>query len=94
MMAEAPQKKALTISGHPNAHLSANSNRSANDGTITRFGWKVQNKSLLMFASEAYNIELGLTNQLFPQERDETPGCLFIPSYARWAAIQVKLGAE
>ena len=52
-------------------------NRSANEGTITRFGWKAQNKSLLMFASEAYNVEMGITNQLFPQERDETPGCLF-----------------
>jgi CxxC motif-containing protein (DUF1111 family) len=32
---------------------------------------------LLLFASEAYNVEMGVTNQLFPQERDETPGCLF-----------------
>jgi CxxC motif-containing protein (DUF1111 family) len=30
-----------------------------------------------MFAGEAYNVEMGITNQLFPQERDETPGCLF-----------------
>jgi CxxC motif-containing protein (DUF1111 family) len=50
-------------------------NLSANDGTITRFGWKAQNKSLLLFAAEAYNVEMGITNQLFPQERDETPGC-------------------
>jgi CxxC motif-containing protein (DUF1111 family) len=42
-----------------------------------RFGWKAQNKSLLLFASDAYNVEMGVTNQLFPQERDETPGCLF-----------------
>ena len=67
----------MGISGHANAHLSGNVNRSANDGTITRFGWKAQNKSLLMFAGEAYNVEMGVTNQLFPQERDETPGCLF-----------------
>jgi CxxC motif-containing protein (DUF1111 family) len=71
------QKSALGISGHANSHLSGNVNRSANDGTITRFGWKAQNKSLLIFASEAYNVEMGVTNQLFPQERDETPGCLF-----------------
>jgi CxxC motif-containing protein (DUF1111 family) len=70
-------KAGLGISGHPNAHLSGNANLSANDGTITRFGWKAQNKSLLMFAGEAYNVEMGITNQLFPQERDETPGCLF-----------------
>jgi CxxC motif-containing protein (DUF1111 family) len=75
--ADATLKAGLGISGHPNAHLSGNANRSANDGTITRFGWKAQNKSLLMFASEAYNVEMGVTNQLFPQERDETPSCLF-----------------
>src|SRR5713101_2940780 len=51
-------------------------NRSANDGTITRFGWKAQNKSLLIFAGEAYNVEQGVTNELFPQERDESQGCL------------------
>jgi len=73
----ASEKSAMGISGHANSHLSGNVNRSANDGTITRFGWKAQNKSLLMFASEAYNVEMGVTNQLFPQERDETPGCLF-----------------
>jgi CxxC motif-containing protein (DUF1111 family) len=70
-------KQALGISGHPNAHLSGNVNRSANDGTITRFGWKAQNKSLLLFAAEAYNVEMGISNELFPQERDETASCLF-----------------
>jgi CxxC motif-containing protein (DUF1111 family) len=77
MQANAPLKATLGISGHPNAHLSGNANRSANDGTITRFGWKAQNKSLLMFAGEAYNVEMGISNQLFPQERDETTNCLF-----------------
>ena len=80
MQANATQKLALGISGHPNAILSGNVNRSANDGTITRFGWKAQNKSLLMFAAEAYNVEMGISNQLFPQERDETPSCLFVAS--------------
>ena len=75
--AETSRKRQSGISGHANAHLSGNVNRSANDGTITRFGWKAQNKSLLMFAAEAYNVEMGVTNQIFPQERDETPGCLF-----------------
>ncbi len=77
MRTNASAKAALGISGHPNAHLGGAANRSANDGTITRFGWKAQNKSLLMFAAEAYNVEMGISNQLFPQERDETPGCLF-----------------
>jgi len=77
MKANASEKLAMGISGHVNSHLSGNVNLSGNDGTITRFGWKAQNKSLLLFAGEAYNVEMGITNQLFPQERDETPGCLF-----------------
>lgn len=80
VQSNATQKSALGISGHPNAVLSGNVNRSANDGTITRFGWKAQNKSLLMFAAEAYNVEMGISNQLFPQERDETASCLFVPT--------------
>jgi CxxC motif-containing protein (DUF1111 family) len=75
---DASMKARMGISGHPNAHLSGNANRSGNDGTITRFGWKAQNKSLLLFAAEAYNVEMGITNQIFPQEREETPGCQFI----------------
>ena len=77
MTADASRKTQLGISGHPNAIISGTANRSANDGTITRFGWKAQNKSLLIFAGEAYNVEMGVTNQLFPQERDETVGCVF-----------------
>jgi len=80
VQSNATEKRAMGISGHPNAHLGGNVNRSANDGTITRFGWKAQNKSLLMFAGEAYNVEMGISNQLFPQERDETPACLFVAS--------------
>jgi CxxC motif-containing protein (DUF1111 family) len=78
--ADASAKSRLGIHGHANAHLSGNVNLSANDGTITRFGWKAQNKSLLMFSGEAYNVEMGISNQLFPQERDETPSCLFTPT--------------
>jgi CxxC motif-containing protein (DUF1111 family) len=50
-------------------------NTSGNDGTITRYGWKAQNKSLLMFSGEAYNVEMGISNELFPQEREENEGC-------------------
>ncbi len=52
-------------------------NTSANDGTITRFGWKAQNKSLLIFAGEAYNVEQGVSNENFPNERSAVPGCVF-----------------
>jgi len=78
MNSNASEKSALGIHGHANAIISGTANVSANDGTITRFGWKAQNKSLLMFAGEAYNVEMGISNQLFPQERDETPGCTFV----------------
>jgi CxxC motif-containing protein (DUF1111 family) len=44
-------------------------NRSGNDGTITRFGWKAQNKSLLIFSGEALNVETGITNEMFTNER-------------------------
>lgn len=48
-------------------------NYSGNDGTITRYGWKAQNKSLHIFAGEAYNVEMGISNELFPQDRP-SPG--------------------
>ena len=50
-------------------------NPSANDGTISRFGWKAQNKSLAIFAGEAYNVEMGVTNDVFPQARNEDHNC-------------------
>ena len=43
-------------------------NYNGNDGTIARFGWKAQNKSLELFAGEAYNVEQGVSNELFTQE--------------------------
>ncbi len=60
-------RKPLGIGGIPN--------RSGNDGTITRFGWKAQNKSLTIFAGEAYNVEMGVTNDVFPTSTDETSIC-------------------
>jgi mono/diheme cytochrome c family protein len=65
--ATAAVRASLGIVGTPN--------RSGNDGTITRFGWKAQNKSLTMFSGEAYNVEMGVTNELFPQSTEETPAC-------------------
>ncbi len=65
--ATAALRATLGITGHPN--------RSGNDGTITRFGWKAQNKSIPMFAGEAYNVEMGITNELFPTATEEDPNC-------------------
>ncbi len=52
-------------------------NMSGNDGTITRFGWKAQNKSLLVFAGEAYNVEQGVSNEAFGNERAAAAGCIY-----------------
>ena len=49
--------------------ISGEANRNGNDGSISRFGWKAQNKSLVIFSGEAYNVEMGITNELFPNER-------------------------
>lgn len=65
--ATAPSRASLGINGIPN--------RSGNDGTIARLGWKAQNKSLTIFAGEAYNVEMGVTNDVFPTARDESPDC-------------------
>ena len=62
-------KAALGITGRVN--------RNGNDGRISRFGWKAQNPSGLVFSGEAYNVEMGITNEGFQTERDETPECQF-----------------
>ncbi len=65
--ATAAQRAQLGITGVPN--------RSGNDGTITRFGWKAQNKSIVIFSGEAYNVEMGVTNEAFPQAVEENDLC-------------------
>jgi len=35
---------------------------------VGRFGWKAQHATLLSFAGDAYNNEMGITNRLFPTE--------------------------
>jgi CxxC motif-containing protein (DUF1111 family) len=52
-----------------NVGINGTHNHNGNDGTITRFGWKAQNKSLHIFAGEAYNVEMGISNLLFTQDR-------------------------
>ena len=62
-------KLALGITGHPNY--------SGNDGSIQRFGWKAQVRSTLLMAAQQMNVEMGVTNETFPNEIDQTPGCVF-----------------
>src|ERR1022692_1416543 len=65
------QKASLGITGHPNY--------SGNDGSIMRFGWKAQVRSTLLMSANQYNVEMGVTNETFPNEIDQTPGCVFNP---------------
>jgi CxxC motif-containing protein (DUF1111 family) len=69
LAADGQRKSQLGISGQLNTN--------GNDGTVTRFGWKAQNKSLFIFSGEAYNVEQGITNEAFPNERDENASCQY-----------------
>jgi CxxC motif-containing protein (DUF1111 family) len=57
--------------------ISGHENRTGNDGSIARFGWKAQNKSLMIFAGEAYNVEQGVSNEAFGNERAAVAGCVY-----------------
>ena len=78
----ATRKRDLGIRGHANFRvagrtISGQANNNGNDGTVSRFGWKAQNQTLLLFSGEAYNVEMGISSELFQVERDETPTCQF-----------------
>jgi len=83
--ANATAKSSLGIRGRANFQVSGRTvtgqmNHNGNDGTIARFGWKAQNKSLLIFSGEAYNVEMGITNDLFQTEREERAECQYTSS--------------
>jgi CxxC motif-containing protein (DUF1111 family) len=58
--ADAAAKRALGIAGRMN---------------VGRFGWKAQHATLLEAGAEAYRTELGITNELFPADYNDTPAC-------------------
>ena len=62
------QANLISNAGNPFG-IKGHFNTTGNDQSITRFGWKAQNSSMLMFAGEAANVEMGVTNELFPFER-------------------------
>jgi CxxC motif-containing protein (DUF1111 family) len=71
MNANLSVKQTLGITGHPN--------HSGNDGSIQRFGWKAQMRSTLLVSAQQFNVEMGVTNETFQNEIDQTPGCVFNP---------------
>jgi CxxC motif-containing protein (DUF1111 family) len=54
-------------------------NITEHDGSINRLGWKAQWRSLYLAAGEEYNVEQGVSNEFYPNELDETSGCVFNP---------------
>jgi CxxC motif-containing protein (DUF1111 family) len=58
--ADAAAKRALGIAGRMN---------------LGRFGWKAQHATLLEAGAEAYRTEMGITNELFPVDYNDTPAC-------------------
>ena len=63
-----------------NLGISGHFNHAGNDGTIARFGWKAQNVSLLVFSGEAYNVEMGISNEVFGNEREQNANCQTAPT--------------
>jgi CxxC motif-containing protein (DUF1111 family) len=86
--AHAREKAAFGIAGH--------FNHNPNDGSISRFGWKAQDKSLLIFSGEAYNVEQGVTNELFPSELAGNPNCQLTnqPEDATFFTNSINSGSE
>jgi CxxC motif-containing protein (DUF1111 family) len=83
LAANSDTKSAFGIAGRFNrvgggdSGIQGHFNLSGNDGTISKFGWKAQNKSITLFAGEAYNVEMGVTNDVMPNERNGVAGCVF-----------------
>ncbi|MBL8176007.1 MAG: thiol oxidoreductase, partial [Bryobacterales bacterium] len=49
-------------------------------GVVRRFGWKAQERSLEVFAADAYLTEQGVTSELFPAKLHSPPSaCVFNP---------------
>jgi CxxC motif-containing protein (DUF1111 family) len=82
MVSDSNLQSALAAQAQQNASLgiSGQFNTSGNTGNITRFGWKAQNASLMVFAGEAYNVEEGVTNDVFPNKRNQNASAPCFPN--------------
>jgi CxxC motif-containing protein (DUF1111 family) len=61
-------KQTLGISGHPN--------QTPGDKNVNRFGWKAQMKTLKAMVALEQQVQKGVTTEFYPNEQDETPGCV------------------
>lgn len=75
MQVDSPRKFSWGIRGRANG--AGRPNVSEHDQTISRFGWKAQVKSLELFVAQAFNVEQGITTDLFPQEVEDAAACRF-----------------
>jgi len=65
------QKQAYGIGGAANI---------ADDGSVSRLGWKAQWRAILPAAGAEENVEMGVTNEMFPTETDQSnPNCVTNP---------------
>lgn len=53
----------------------------SNLNRVGRFGWKAQQATVLAFAGDAYNNEMGITNRLFPTENAPNGNVALIAAY-------------
>ena len=61
-------RAALGLAGHENRMT---------DGTLGRFGWKAQTRTLNQFSADAFLHEMGVTSAAFPSPNDATASCNF-----------------
>lgn len=66
---------AASVCSSNNLGICGTPNLSGNDGSVMRFGWKADVRSLQMAGGQYYQQKLGVTNEMFPNEMDETSGC-------------------
>ena len=46
-------------------------------GNLGRFGWKAQHSNLVDFSGEAYNVEMGITNEVSKKEIEQNEDCQY-----------------
>jgi len=89
LRANADRKEKLGIGGKLPSIIS---------GNLGRFGWKAQHSNLVDFAGEAYNVEMGITNEVSQREIEQNKDCQYadIPNSPKERGVpsDVELFAE